>query len=60
VRVRRATARKAETLKRFSQHGSIFLTVVAVPSFSQCKGADSIIWNGGFADFQIQADAQKI
>jgi len=41
--------RKFERLKRFSQHGCIFLSVVAVPSFPQGKGADSIIWNSGFA-----------
>src|ERR1700686_1604727 len=41
--------RQLERLKRFSQHGCIFLSVVAVPSFPQCKRADSIIWNNGFA-----------
>src|ERR1700730_5109892 len=41
--------RQLERLKRFSQHGCIFLSVVAVPSFPQCKGTDSIIWNCGFA-----------
>src|ERR1700719_4202563 len=41
--------RQFERLKRFSQHGCIFLSVIAVPTFPQCKGADSIIWNGGFA-----------
>ena len=41
--------RQLERLKRFSQHGCIFLSVVAVPSFPQCKGAHSIIWNSGFA-----------
>src|SRR4029077_16787289 len=41
--------RQLERLKRFSHHGCIFLSVVAVPTFPQCKGADSIIWNSGFA-----------
>src|SRR5246127_3143760 len=40
--------RQLERLKRFSQHGCIFLSVIAVPSFPQCKGADSFIWNSGF------------
>src|SRR3984893_10513106 len=40
--------RQLERLKRFSQHGCIFLSVVAVPPFPQGKGANSIIWHSGF------------
>jgi len=28
---------------------ALFFPVIAMPSFPQCNGADSIIWNGGFA-----------
>ncbi len=41
--------RQLESLKGSSQHGCIFLSVVAVPSFPQCKSVDSTIWNSGFA-----------
>src|ERR1700692_2862526 len=41
--------RQFERLKRFSQHGCIFLSVIAVPTFPQCKGAAWIIWTSGFA-----------
>jgi len=46
VWVGEAIVRKAETLLATWLQ---FLSIIAVPTFPQCKGADSIIWNGGFA-----------
>ena len=40
---------KHKRFKRFAQHGAVFLSVVAEPSFPKSEGPNAIIWHVGFA-----------